>query len=122
MNDWKAQVIAEFRANGGKVAQFGDAPLVILHTIGAKSGGLREIPLVALVEGETLRQVSERSSRQRFPAYATTSNQANRLHGRSEHEKRGDAASTSRPLHSHESRRSATRRAGVTRTDHPHCH
>jgi deazaflavin-dependent oxidoreductase (nitroreductase family) len=54
MSDWNKQVIAEFRANGGKVAQFGDAPLVILHTIGAKSGELREIPLVALVEGETL--------------------------------------------------------------------
>ena len=48
MSDWNAQVIAEFRANGGKVAQFGDAPLVILNTIGAKSGQLREIPLVAL--------------------------------------------------------------------------
>ncbi|MEZ5229076.1 MAG: nitroreductase family deazaflavin-dependent oxidoreductase [Acidimicrobiales bacterium] len=48
MNDWNARVIAEFRENGGKVAQFGDAPLVILHTIGAKSGQLREIPLVAL--------------------------------------------------------------------------
>ncbi len=48
MNDWNAQVIAEFRANGGKVEQFGDAPLVILHTIGAKSGKLRETPLVAL--------------------------------------------------------------------------
>jgi deazaflavin-dependent oxidoreductase (nitroreductase family) len=54
MSDWNKQVIAEFRGNGGKVAQFGDAPLVILHTIGAKSGELREIPLVALVEGETL--------------------------------------------------------------------
>jgi deazaflavin-dependent oxidoreductase (nitroreductase family) len=54
MNDWNAQVIAEFRANGGKVAQFGDAPLVILHTIGAKSGELRETPLVALVEGDDL--------------------------------------------------------------------
>jgi len=32
MNDWNAQIIAEFRANGGKTAQFGDAPLVILHT------------------------------------------------------------------------------------------
>jgi deazaflavin-dependent oxidoreductase (nitroreductase family) len=54
MNDWNAQVIAEFRANGGKVAQFGDAPLVILHTIGAKSGEVRETPLVALVEGDDL--------------------------------------------------------------------
>ncbi len=52
MSDWNAQVIEEFRANEGKVAQFGDAPLVILNTIGAKSGEVREIPLVALVEGD----------------------------------------------------------------------
>ena len=45
---------AEFRASGGKAAQFGDNPLVILHTIGAKSGELREIPLVTLVEGDDL--------------------------------------------------------------------
>ena len=54
MSDWNTQVITEFRASGGKVAQFGDAPLVILHTIGAKSGELREIPLVALVDGDQL--------------------------------------------------------------------
>ncbi len=53
-NDWNKQVIAEFRANGGKVAQFGDAPVVILNTIGAKSGELREIPLVAYVAGDDL--------------------------------------------------------------------
>lgn len=52
MNDWNRQVIAEFRSNGGKVAQFGDAPLVILHTIGAKSGSLRETPLVALLDDD----------------------------------------------------------------------
>jgi deazaflavin-dependent oxidoreductase (nitroreductase family) len=46
MSDWNTQVIEEFRANGGRVGQFGDVPLVILHTIGAKSGELREIPLV----------------------------------------------------------------------------
>ncbi|MGB0113489.1 MAG: nitroreductase/quinone reductase family protein [Ilumatobacteraceae bacterium] len=54
MSDWNTAIIEEFRANGGKVAQFGDAPLVILHTIGAKSGALREIPLVALVDGGEL--------------------------------------------------------------------
>jgi deazaflavin-dependent oxidoreductase (nitroreductase family) len=52
MSDWNTQVITEFRANNGKVAQFGDAPLVILHTIGAKSGAVREIPLVALVDSD----------------------------------------------------------------------
>jgi deazaflavin-dependent oxidoreductase (nitroreductase family) len=54
MSDWNKQIIAEFRANGGKVAQFGDAPMVILHTIGAKSGELREIPLVAKVGPEDM--------------------------------------------------------------------
>ncbi len=54
MSDWNTQVINEFRANGGKVAQFGDAPLVILHTIGAKTGAVREIPLVALVEADRM--------------------------------------------------------------------
>jgi deazaflavin-dependent oxidoreductase (nitroreductase family) len=54
MSDWNTKVIAEFRANGGKVGQFGDAPLVILNTIGAKSGDVREIPLVALPQGDTM--------------------------------------------------------------------
>ncbi|MEZ5216199.1 MAG: nitroreductase/quinone reductase family protein [Ilumatobacteraceae bacterium] len=54
MSDFNAQIIAEFRANDGKVAMFGDAPVVILHTIGAKSGSVREIPLVALVEGDSM--------------------------------------------------------------------
>lgn len=54
MNDWNQQVIAAFRANGGKVEQFGDWPLVILSTIGAKSGALREIPLVPQVDDDGL--------------------------------------------------------------------
>src|SRR3954453_22301610 len=54
MNKWNQQIIAEFRANGGKVASFGDAPVVILHTTGARSGTPREKPLVALVEGDDM--------------------------------------------------------------------
>ena len=54
MSDWNTQVINEFRANGGRVAQFGDAPLVILHTIGAKSGAVREIPLVTLLQPDRM--------------------------------------------------------------------
>ena len=54
MSDFNSQIIEEFRASGGKVAQFGDAPIVVLHTIGARSGQLRETPLVALVEGDDL--------------------------------------------------------------------
>jgi deazaflavin-dependent oxidoreductase (nitroreductase family) len=54
MNNWNAQIIAEFRANAGKVESFGDAPMVILHSTGAKSGLVRENPLVALVEGDDM--------------------------------------------------------------------
>lgn len=52
MSDWNTKIIAEFRANGGKVEQFGDVPLVILHTVGAKSGLVREIPLVVGHDGD----------------------------------------------------------------------
>jgi len=39
MNDWNALIIAEFRANDGKVGgQFEGAPVVLMHHIGRKSG------------------------------------------------------------------------------------
>jgi deazaflavin-dependent oxidoreductase (nitroreductase family) len=38
-NDWNAQVIAEFRANDGKVGgNFEGAPVVLMHHVGRKSG------------------------------------------------------------------------------------
>ncbi len=48
-DDWNTTVIKEFRANEGRVGgQFEGAPMVILHTTGAKSGLEREIPLMYL--------------------------------------------------------------------------
>jgi deazaflavin-dependent oxidoreductase (nitroreductase family) len=44
--------IAEFRANGGKVASFGDAPLLLLTTTGAKSGQPRTNPLMFLADDD----------------------------------------------------------------------
>jgi deazaflavin-dependent oxidoreductase (nitroreductase family) len=53
MNDWNAQIIKEFRENGGKVGgQFEGAPLVLLTTTGAKSGQPRVAPLVSLQDGD----------------------------------------------------------------------
>jgi len=49
--DWQRlnrDVIAEFRANGGRVERFGDLPLVILHTVAAESGATREVPLIVV--------------------------------------------------------------------------
>lgn len=48
-NDFNRQVIAEFRANGGKVGGgFEGAPMVLLTTTGRKSGEPRTVPLVYL--------------------------------------------------------------------------
>jgi deazaflavin-dependent oxidoreductase (nitroreductase family) len=45
--DWNRGIIDEFRANGGKVGgQFTGAPLLLLHSVGAKSGETRVNPLV----------------------------------------------------------------------------
>ena len=54
-NDWNQKIIDEFRANEGKVGgPFEGAPLLILHSTGAKSGEERVIPLVYRSEGDAL--------------------------------------------------------------------
>jgi deazaflavin-dependent oxidoreductase (nitroreductase family) len=55
MSDFNAAIIDEFRANGGKVGgQFEGAPMVLLHTIGARSGEERVNPLVYQSAGDDL--------------------------------------------------------------------
>ena len=47
MSDWNEKVIAEFRANGGRVGgNFEGAPLLLLHTTGARSGQPRTNPMM----------------------------------------------------------------------------
>jgi len=54
-NDWNAGIIKEFRENGGKVTgQFAGMPLVLLNTIGAKSGEPRTNPLAYFRDGERI--------------------------------------------------------------------
>ena len=53
MNDFNQAIIDEFRANGGKVGGgFEGAPMLILHSTGARSGEERVIPLVYQQVGE----------------------------------------------------------------------
>ncbi len=45
--DWNQKIIDEFRANGGAVGgQFEGAPLLLLHSTGAKSGQMRINPVM----------------------------------------------------------------------------
>ncbi|WP_018252674.1 nitroreductase family deazaflavin-dependent oxidoreductase [Salinispora mooreana] len=47
MDDWNEKIIKEFRENGGQVGgQFAGAPLLLLHTVGAKSGQPRLNPMM----------------------------------------------------------------------------
>jgi deazaflavin-dependent oxidoreductase (nitroreductase family) len=53
MSDYNADVIAEFRANHGKVGgNFEGAPLLLLHTTGARSGQERVNPVMYLRDGD----------------------------------------------------------------------
>lgn len=55
VNDWNAKVIAEFRANEGKVGgQFEGAPMILVHHFGAKSGVERVSPMVYFPDGERM--------------------------------------------------------------------
>ncbi len=54
--NWNAEVIAEFRANEGKVAAPYDdpPPMVLLHTIGARTGREHIVPMRAMPDGDAL--------------------------------------------------------------------
>jgi deazaflavin-dependent oxidoreductase (nitroreductase family) len=53
MDDFNSKIIEEFRSNGGKVAgQFEGAPMLLLHTVGAKSGAARVNPMMFMEDGE----------------------------------------------------------------------
>jgi len=47
MTDWNSKIIEEFRANQGKVGgPFEGAPLLLLHTVGARTGQPRVNPMM----------------------------------------------------------------------------
>jgi deazaflavin-dependent oxidoreductase (nitroreductase family) len=47
MSDFNTKIVEEFRANGGKVGgQFEGAPVLLLHTVGAKTGQSRVNPMM----------------------------------------------------------------------------
>lgn len=52
MSDFNARMIEEFRANGGRVAELGE--LVLVHTIGRKTGTERVNPMVFMRDGDRI--------------------------------------------------------------------
>ncbi len=55
MSDFNAQIIAEFRENDGVIGgPFEGAPIILMHTIGAKSGQVRINPVMYQAVGDDL--------------------------------------------------------------------
>ena len=53
MSDWNEKVIAEFRANQGRVGgPFEGAPMLLLHSTGAKTGAERVNPMMYQAVGD----------------------------------------------------------------------
>lgn len=70
MADFNETIISEFRGNGGHVdtAGFGDS-LVLLHTVGARSGAERVNPLMAIATDDGWMVVASAGGAPRHPAW-----------------------------------------------------
>jgi deazaflavin-dependent oxidoreductase (nitroreductase family) len=70
INDFNRNLIAEFRENGGKVTGiFGNAPLLLLTTTGAKSGEPRTSPVVYTRDGDEYVVIASRGGSPNNPAW-----------------------------------------------------
>jgi deazaflavin-dependent oxidoreductase (nitroreductase family) len=69
-DDFNAKIIAEFRANGGKVGGYFDgAPLLVLHHTGAKTGAERVNPLVYQQVGDSYAVFGSAAGQPRDPQW-----------------------------------------------------
>lgn len=67
-DDFNAHTIAEFRANDGQVGgNFAGVPLLLLHTVGARSGRPRVNPMTYLADGERYLVFASKAGADRHP-------------------------------------------------------
>ena len=70
MSDWNERIIAEFRANNGVVGgPFDGSRLMLLTTIGAKTGELRVSPVAFTDDGETRILVASKAGSTAHPGW-----------------------------------------------------
>lgn len=68
MADGNAEIIAEFRANGGKVGgNFDGAPLLLLHTTGARTGKERVNPMMYEQVGDDVAVIASKGGAPSHP-------------------------------------------------------
>jgi len=70
VTDFNAQVIDEFRANGGRVGgRFEGAPMLLLHSTGARSGEARVHPMMYLRDGDRYLVFASKAGSDSHPAW-----------------------------------------------------
>ncbi len=70
MSDWDKAIIEEFRANNGVVGgPFAGAHLLLLHTVGAKSGKARTTPVMYFTESGTIYVIASKAGAPENPAW-----------------------------------------------------
>ena len=62
------RIIDEFRANGGVVANYG-SDLVLLHTVGARSGEARINPVLGIADGDGWVVIASAAGSPKHPAW-----------------------------------------------------
>ena len=67
--NWNDSIISEFRENEGRVERFGGATLLLLHTVGAKTGEPRLSPMMYFAEPEGLFVVASKGGAPENPAW-----------------------------------------------------
>jgi F420H(2)-dependent quinone reductase len=70
VNDLNGQIIAEFRANGGRVGPFQGSDILLLHHTGALSGRQRVCPLAVQWVGTSLAVFATKAGAPDNPAAA----------------------------------------------------
>jgi deazaflavin-dependent oxidoreductase (nitroreductase family) len=69
-HDFNQTIIDEFRANEGKVGgQFAGRPLLLLHTVGAKSGQARTNPLAYVMDGDRIIVIASKGGADSNPSW-----------------------------------------------------
>ncbi|HEV7750306.1 MAG TPA: nitroreductase family deazaflavin-dependent oxidoreductase [Baekduia sp.] len=70
MSDFNTTIIEEFRANGGQVGgNFEGAPLLLLHSRGARSGEPRVHPVMYLLDGDRYLVFASKAGADTNPAW-----------------------------------------------------
>jgi deazaflavin-dependent oxidoreductase (nitroreductase family) len=69
-NDFNSKIIAEFRANGGKVSgPLEGTPILLLHTLGAKTGQERVSPVIYQAVGDSYAVFASKAGDPANPAW-----------------------------------------------------